>query len=229
VRTPPRTSAIRLKAQRGLERSERSLRTVAARSHEPAVVGEHDCLNAVSEVELAQERVHVRLDGCGRRTRASAISRLDRPRAIWLSTSNSRGAEVFEPGLQLGFGRGGRGERLDQPAHGGACEQRLAVGDGTDRAHELLGGGVLDQEAAGAGERISRGIGRGRNGHRTSRSPSNGGSKLGIATARSSRLRLEEASAAPPTPRLSSTTSRRRKGANAPESGSSPAASSSLG
>ena len=79
-----------------------------------------------------------------------AISALESPRATCLKTSSSRGVSSSRPGGGAA-GRAAAGELLDQAARDRGREQRLAVGDDPDAGDQLLGGRVLEQEAAGAG------------------------------------------------------------------------------
>ena len=88
---------------------------------------------------------------CSAMTRVVLISVLDRPWAISRSTSVSRW--VSAPTVR---GNGGpeawpAGEVGDQPPGHRGGEQGVAGGHHADRVHQFGGGGVLEQEAAGAG------------------------------------------------------------------------------
>jgi hypothetical protein len=74
----------------------------------------------------------------------SAISPLDRPRAISLATSSSRA-------VRLPVAARLAGELLDEPAGDGRRQEGLAGGDDADGRDQVVGGGVLEQEPAGAG------------------------------------------------------------------------------
>ena len=85
-------------------------------------------------------------------TSSSAISAFERPRAISLRTSSSRGGQLLE------LRRRSRrrvprqpDELLDHPACDRRCEQRLAARNGPDSGHELLGRNVLEQKPARPG------------------------------------------------------------------------------
>ena len=92
----------------------------------------------------------MRLHGLLVTTRRSAISALERPSATSRSTSISRGVsslEALRPGGELGPKAG---ELVDQPARDRGRKQRLAGRDDAYGLEEVLGGDVLEQEAAGA-------------------------------------------------------------------------------
>ena len=63
----------------------------------------------------------------------------------------ARGQPVQRRRFDVGRGRGPGGEALDEAARRARGHDRIAVVNVTDRSHELLQAGVLEEEAAGAG------------------------------------------------------------------------------
>ena len=86
----------------------------------------------------------------GLMTRRSPISALDRPRADERDDLRLALGELVEPaGRRDGGGRAG-GEGLHHAPRDRRREQRLALGHDAHSAHDVLGVGVLEQEAGRA-------------------------------------------------------------------------------
>ena len=143
---PPARGAGAAAAARG-----RASSTFAAAGlDEASLVGEHDGLGAVVEVELGEDACDVRLDG--------GVADDEFAGDVGVREAAGDEPQHFE------LARGQLGERrglfalgrpacvvLDQPARDRGREERVAGGDHADGLSELVGAGVLEQEAAGAG------------------------------------------------------------------------------
>ena len=82
---------------------------------------------------------------------SSAISALERPRAIWVSTSSSRSVSRSSSAGRRPLGVGPGGELGDQLAGDARREEGVAGGDDPHAGEQVLGRRVLEQEAAGPG------------------------------------------------------------------------------
>src|SRR5437867_12614319 len=125
----------------------RRRRRSRARLHETALVCEHDRLRAVVQIELGEDACDVGLD---RRvadeelTRDVAVRKPARDQAENLELASS---ELRERRWLLASRRPAR-IVLDQPACDRGSAQSPTGGDNPDCVQELVGAGVLEQEAA---------------------------------------------------------------------------------
>src|SRR6266540_4505954 len=122
-----------------------------ARLDEAGFVGEDDGLDAVSEVELAEDAGDVGFDGCfadeqGCGDLVVGLAFGDQLEHLELAVGQL--VELGGGGLP---GWGAAGELFDQAAGDRWGEQRFALGDGADGVGELFGADVFEEEAAGAG------------------------------------------------------------------------------
>jgi cytochrome P450 len=123
---------------------------LAAGRDKSGFVGEHDCLGAVSQAELGQDALDVALGRLGGDGECVADLRIGHTLGDQLEYFRFPAGQDVQRG-----GRGGDGQRLagevgDQPPGDRRGEQRVARGDDLDRVDEFGGGGVLEQESAGA-------------------------------------------------------------------------------
>ena len=125
------------------------------RQDEPRLVGEDDGLDAVAQVELGEDVDTWVLTVASPTTRRAAISAFDRPRATSREHLELARGQLVERGSRpdalLPRRVGGPVNCVDEPAGDLGRQQRVAAGDGADRVDEVLGVGILEQEAAGAG------------------------------------------------------------------------------
>jgi hypothetical protein len=110
-----------------------------------------DGLGAVAEVEFGQDAADVGLGGLLGDDQGAADLGVgqtvgDQPQYLGLPLGERSEAGRERPGRTWLAGEVG-----DQPAGHRRGQQGVACGDHADRVYELGGGGVLDQEAAGAG------------------------------------------------------------------------------
>lgn len=124
----------------------------SARADQPTLVGQDGRLHPVSQSQLGEQGVDVRFDGPGGHAQGDCDLRVGQARGdveqhfpfAWGELTESAGDG----------GRRGRalGEGVDEAAGDGRSEDPLAGGDDTEGGQEVLGPGVLEQEAGGSAQ-----------------------------------------------------------------------------
>jgi hypothetical protein len=119
---------------------------VLASRDEPGLIGQHDRLDPVAQSQLAQDPGHVGLHRrLAQRQRRGQLGVAQPPR----DQAEHLELPRREHGQTLVIVS--RREPLHQAAGDGRGEQRVAPADQPDRGDQVLGGDVLEQEAAGPG------------------------------------------------------------------------------
>src|SRR4051794_2574401 len=116
---------------------------------ESGLVREHDCLDAVAEVELLEDVRDVCLDG--RVADVELLADLDVREAAGDQAKHVELAPGQSVELRRRRGLWDAHELLDHAFRDGGGEERISAGDRANRCEELFGRLVLEHEAAGAG------------------------------------------------------------------------------
>src|SRR5262249_27745285 len=102
-------------------------------------VGEHDCLDAVANVELGEYPCDVGLDGCGAEEEAGADLGVREPASQELEDLEFALGEVLDACGEGRVGRSPANVALDQSPCDRGCEERVAACDGSYCVGELGG------------------------------------------------------------------------------------------
>src|SRR5262249_11101202 len=128
--------------------------SLAAWLDEAGLVGQHDGLDAVAEVELGQYSPDMDFDGSLGQVHLAGDLAVGEPGGepgedgpVPVGWPAEQGSGV---GLLAGAGQQG-GELVDEPPGRGGGQDRLAAGHGADGSQQVRGRGVLEEKSAGAG------------------------------------------------------------------------------
>ncbi len=125
---------------------------LGAGTHQPALVRVHRGLHPVAQSQLGQHMTDVRLHGGLADEQVGGDLRVGQPARHQLQHLDlAVGQRVQGVRHRLLAGRQMRGVLVQQPARDARGEHRLTGGHHTDRLHQLVGRGVLEQEAARPG------------------------------------------------------------------------------
>src|SRR5262245_4067038 len=128
--------------------------SLAAGLDEAGLIGQHDGLDAVAEVELGQYPPDMDLDGSLGQVQFGGDLAVGEPGGEPGEDGSFPVGELAEQGIAVGLlaGAGEQGDELvDEPPGRGGGEDRLAAGHGADGGQQFSGRGVFEEESAGAG------------------------------------------------------------------------------